>query len=152
MPTTLSFFSTNRDHPDLHSFPTRRSSDLDDRLLGRIGEHDLRVALRPGRRGAGARLDPRILPEEHLEEGPQLGQPFHPCPVVPARSLTALRDQTAVLQAAEVLGHGRSAPLEMRGDLTRRQLPVTYQTDDFPPVTLSDGPNRSFHSPHLSAA
>src|SRR5438270_7429985 len=60
MPTTLSFFSTNRDHPDLHSFPTRRSSDLDDRLLGRIGEHDLRVALRPGRRGARS--------EEHTSE------------------------------------------------------------------------------------
>src|SRR5207249_10675403 len=28
LPADLSFFSSSDDHPDLHSFPTRRSSDL----------------------------------------------------------------------------------------------------------------------------
>jgi hypothetical protein len=60
--------------------------------------------------------------------------------------LTALRDQTAVLQDAKVLRNGRAAHLEVRGDLPCRQLMVTDQPDDFPPVTLGDGPNRSFHA------
>jgi hypothetical protein len=38
----------------------------------------------------------------------------------------------------------------MGGDLAGGQLLVTHQTDDFPTVTLGDGPNRGFHGPHLS--
>src|SRR5207249_11387721 len=35
--TTRLFFSCSAPHPDLHSFPTRRSSDLDEHLLGLYG-------------------------------------------------------------------------------------------------------------------
>src|SRR5207253_10147864 len=42
-PTTFSFFHTNAPHRPLHSFPTRRSSDLVGHEAQRLGGHALRT-------------------------------------------------------------------------------------------------------------
>src|SRR5438046_6030999 len=64
----LSFFSRYRDHRHLHSFPTRRSSDLDHR--GRSGDvaFGQRGPFRPGRRRRRSDRAGGGRSEEHTSE------------------------------------------------------------------------------------
>src|SRR5690242_21896294 len=70
------FFYYAVDHRDLHSFPTRRSSDLTDRRFEQFGEavllkaHDAGATARHQRPGAHQRRGQRVTTrsEEHTSE------------------------------------------------------------------------------------
>src|SRR5207247_10514862 len=93
-------FYSYRVHLDLHSFPTRRSSDLD------VG--DL---------AAGVQRRDRVL-EDHLEARPHLAQLF----AVQLRQLDAVEADAARRRPGELRSEEHTSELQSRVDLVCRLL------------------------------
>src|SRR5947207_10877752 len=82
------FFISYGDHRDLHSFPTRRSSDLSDRKAWRSND-----VLAPVRREP----DPAIAVEAVLRSNPSAGKWAQPPPEQPSH--TRSEEHTSELQS-----------------------------------------------------
>src|ERR1700681_4037044 len=87
---------------------------------------------------------------EHLEVVAQLGQALGPGPVDDAGRVTPALEEPGVDQDAEMLGHGGPAELEAGCDLSRRELVVGDESEDFAPMGLGDGSEGGVHELNVS--
>ena len=86
------------------------------------------------------------LVPEPLEELLELGEPFGARSVEAPRAVSSLAHEPRLLQDVEVLRHRRPGHVEVRGDLSRRELAVAYQRQDLAPPGRRDRLQRSLHA------
>src|SRR3954469_9971089 len=95
------------------------------------------------------RLQPLV--PELLEEGLQLDEPLRTRAVEAPGAVASLAHEPRLLQHAQMLRDRRSRQVEVRRDLTGRQLRIGNESENRPPVRCGDGFQRSLHGGYLSS-
>src|SRR5213075_2713390 len=90
--------------------------------------------------------DLEVLAPEVVQERAQLGQAFGPGSVDASGAVSALTHETGITQVPQVLGDGLAGDIEVRGDLTRGELPVADETQDLASPGLGDGIDDCLHA------
>src|SRR3954447_7476055 len=96
------------------------------------------------------RLQP--LGPELVEERLQLPEPFRARSVETPRAVASLAHEPRLLQHAQMLRDRGPRQLEVRRDLSCRELAVAHERQDPPPVRLGDRSQRRLHEDSVSDA
>ncbi len=87
----------------------------------------------------------QTLVPKRLQEGFQLRQALRARPIEPPRPLSALSQQSCMLEDAEVLRNGRAGDFEVGGDFPSCQFPAQDEAKNRPPAGVDEGTKRSVH-------